>query len=168
MTGFLDLLKRPNLYDDDDYEDFRDEITDNLYANFPLSALPDITFGARCRLQVTSDYNITADADLDMLAPLIDPWALDITDQKLFHTCLLLHMQAEENIKINIVWAVGKDCNADDPDDRIPVAMFFEDTGQGAFDDGPNFEPSHNSNWGEFLYDMGLGPNPFGDDEEMD
>ncbi|OJI95021.1 hypothetical protein LY10_01182 [Planktotalea frisia] len=168
MTSYPELLKRPNLYDDDDYEDFRDEITDTLSPGFPLTKQLELEFGARCRIQVISEYNITAEEDLNILASLVDPWALDIAEHNLFHTKLLLHMQAEANIKIDVIWAVNKDCIADDPHDRIPVAMFFEDTGQGAFDDGPNFEPSDNSNWSEFLYDMGLGPNPFGDGDEMD
>ena len=46
------------------------------------------------------------------------------------------------------------------------MVFFFEDNGEGAFDDGPNFDPSDNANWEEFLYDMGIGRDPFGDDDE--
>ena len=43
------------------------------------------------------------------------------------------------------------------------MALFFEDNGEGVFDEGPNYDPTQNGHWEEFLYDMGIGPDPFPD-----
>ena len=72
-------------------------------------------------------------------------------------------MQAEENMKIDIIWTIEE---APDPDEHqafTPIAVFFEDGGQRAYDEGPNFDPMQSGYWDEFLYDMGIGPDPFSD-----
>ena len=72
-------------------------------------------------------------------------------------------MQAEENMKINIIWTVEKTPTSDVYQDYSPIAVFFEGDGQGAFDEGLNFDPMQSGYYDEFLYDMGIGPEPLSD-----
>jgi len=149
-----DLESRPNLYTDDYYEDFRDVLTDNCHPEL----LPGVTqaFGNGCRLEVVYHEPITARASKNIVADVIEGWGWDPDTVTLVHSMLLLHMQAEENIKIDIIWKVDEAGDQDEPTDYTPIGVFFEDNGEGAFDDGPNFDPSDNANWEEFLYDMGI------------
>jgi len=154
-----DLENRPNLYTDDDYEDFRDVLTDNCHPELRPGVIQ--SFGNGCRLEIVSHEPITARASKYIVADVIEDWGWELDSVTLVHSLMLLHMQAEENIKIDIIWKVDETGDEEEPREYFPIGVFFEDNGEGAFDDGPNFDPSDNANWEEFLYDMGIGEDPF-------
>ena len=161
-----ELQGRKNLYDDDFYEDFRDVLTDNAITDweegYQLRKPGSVEkFGNECRLETLTISPIDTAKQHKFVSKLIAPWGWHIDKVQLIHSFLHLHMQAEEEIKIDIIWSVDELNDPDQAYEYSPIAVFFEDNGQGAFDDGPNFDPMHNANWDEFLYDMGIGPDPY-------
>ena len=159
------LVKKLNLYSDDSYEAFRDVLTDNAVNDsyLPLEIGEVKWFGNNCRLEGVSNETINVVKDQDFLSEVISPWGWELSSLKLIHSRLLLHVQAEENIKIDIIWTVDKPSVKDQHQDYSPIAVFFEDNEVNLFDQGPNFDPMNSGYWDEFLYDMGIGPDPFTD-----
>ena len=159
------LAKKLNLYSDESYEHFRDVLTDNAIndSGLPLEGNEVKWFGNNCRLEGISNAQIDVSQNQEFLSEVISPWGWELSSLTLIHSRLLLHMQAEENMKINIIWTVEKTPTSDEYQDYSPIAVFFEGDGQGSYDKGLNFDPMQSGYWDEFLYDMGIGPDPFSD-----
>ena len=169
-----ELRNRFNLYADDEfdlYEDFRDHVSDHSIQDGELIPAGKTSFlGNRCELEVLSHQVINKSSQSDQFKQAISEHEEDLGVEVLrcLHSKYLLNTQAEASIKIDIFWfeTLEKNWKGVEAPEFYPVAMYFEDNGDGPFDDGPNFIPSHNANWDEILYDLGLGPDPFGDDED--
>ena len=159
------LSKKLNLYSDESYEDFRDVLTDNAVNDqyTPLEAGEVKWFGNDCRLESVSNTPIDVSQDQEFLSNVIRDWGWELETLNLSHSKLLLHMQAEENIKIDIIWTVDEPQTPGDPKDYTPIAVYYE--GTDTFNDEPSFDPMDAGYWDEFLYDMGIGPNPYADDD---
>ena len=161
-VALADLSKKLNLRIDEHFEPFCDVITDNVidetYSPIPAGEKKD--FGNFCQIEMIDSKPLDTAENQEILSELVKPWGWKITDFNFAHSELFLHMQAEQNIKIDIVWAVEVLSDPDEPSDYSAVAIYFEDNGEGAFDDGPNFNPSDNSHWDEFKCDLGIGPDP--------
>ena len=152
------LAKKLNLQSDASYEAFCDVLHDNcLNASHSLIAPgKKKRFGNSCCLQMIENIPVDATENHDFLSKLVEPWGWNMSSLDFVHTRLFLNMQAEENIKIDIIWTVEKLSNPEQPFEYSAIATFFEDNGQGAFDEGPNFDPQNNAYWDEFLCDMGI------------
>ena len=165
-----DLEARLNLYSDDYYENFRDVLTDNAVKDsttVPISPGDINCFGNGCSLEAISNSPVDLTQNQNFLSKVIKPWGWELNTLKLVHSCFLLHMQAEVNIKIDIIWTLDPTNYEDHPFDYSPIAVFFEDSGEGIFDEGvPNFEPVNNGYWDEFQFYMGIGPDPYPDNNE--
>lgn len=120
---------------DEDIETFRDIITDNVFIKGELLKKGEKkSFGNMCILE---GVNNSKEGDDKV------------------RSNFLLHTQAEDNIKIQILWDYSP--VGDQPseyDYETYSEFFFEDTGKGPFDEGPNIDPRNNSNWEEILTDM--------------
>ena len=120
---------------DEDIETFRDIITDNVFIKGELLKKGEKkSFGNMCILE---GVNNTKEGHNKV------------------RSNFLLHTQAEDNIKIQILWDYSP--VGDQPseyDYETYSEFFFEDTGKGPFDEGPNIDPRNNSNWEEILTDM--------------
>jgi len=120
---------------DEDIETFRDIITDNVFIKGELLKKGEKkSFGNMCILE---GVNNSKEGDDKV------------------RSNFLLHTQAEDNIKIQILWdyyPVGD--QPSEYDYETYSEFFFEDTGKGPFDEGPNIDPRNNSNWEEILTDM--------------
>ena len=160
------LSKKLNLYSDESYEDFRDVLTDNAVNDqyTPLEAGEVKWFGNGCRLEGVSNTPVDVNRDQEFLSDVIGPSGGKLESLNLSHSKLLLHMQAEENIKIDIIWELTEPYTPGDPKDYTAIAVYFEDT--DTFDEQPNFDPMDSGHWDEFLYDMGIGPDPYAEDDE--
>ena len=120
---------------DEDIETFRDIITDNVFIKGKLLKRGEKkTFGNMCILE---GVNNSKEGDDKV------------------RSNFLLHTQAEDNIKIQILWDYSPVGNQPSEYDYETYSeFFFEDTGKGPFDEGPNLDPRNNSNWEEILTDM--------------
>ena len=164
-----DLQTRLNLCSDSYYENFCDVLTDNAVkvgTTVPIEPGEFNWFGNDCRLEAISHSSVDVTRNQEFLLKLIKPWDWDLSSLKLVHSCFLLHMQAEENIQIDIIWTLDPSDDQDTPFDYYGIAVFFEDSGEMAADGEPNFDPSNSGHWEEFLFDMGIGPDPYADDDE--
>lgn len=164
MTERLEeIAGRLNLFSDDFYEHFRDVLTGNALDDaYALQKPGAVTkFGNECSLEMLESVAINIENNHKFVSEIVEPWGWDTSDLQLIHSRLHLHMQAEINIKIDIIWAVDALDEPDQPFEYSAIAVFFEDNAKGDIDD-PNFDPTHNANWAEFLYDMGVGPDPYG------
>jgi hypothetical protein len=162
-VDLADLSKKLNLDIDEQFEPFCDVITDNVMVE-TYSLIADgekKDFGNFCQIEMIDSKPLDIAENQTFLSEFLKRQGWNITDFNFVHSKLFLHMQAEQNIKIDIVWAVEIKSDLDEPPDYMAVAIFFEDNGEGAFDDGPNFNPSHNAHWDEFQCDMGIGPDPY-------
>jgi hypothetical protein len=159
-----EIQGRLNLYRDDFYEDFRDVLTDHATDEMYALQKPGTTcnFGNDCSLEMLTNEAIDIEHHHEFVSGIIEPWGWDPSEVQLIHSHLHLNMQAQVEIKIDIIWSVEALDDPDQPFEYSSLAVFFEDNGQGAFDDGPNFDPMNNSNWAEFIHDMGIGLDPFG------
>ena len=123
------------LESDNDIETFRDIITDNVFIEGELLKEGEKkSFGNMCILEGVNN--------------------MKEGDDKV-RSNFLLHTQAEDNIKIQVLWDYSP--VGDQPseyDYETYSEFFFEDTGKGPFDEGPNIDPRNNSNWEEILTDM--------------
>ena len=162
------LFKKINLQSDPSYEDFCDVLHDNCLSASRSLIAPGKKkrFGNCCCLQMIESVPVDATENHDFLSQLLAPWGWDVSSFDFVHSRLFLHMQAEENIKIDIIWIVDESCEPEQPYEYTGVATFFEDNGQGAFDEGPNFAPKNSAYWDEFLCDMGIGSDPYPDPDE--
>ena len=160
------LSKKLNLYSDESYEDFRDVLTDNAVDDqyTPLEAGEVNWFGNGCRLEGVSNTPVDMNRDQEFLSDVIGPSGGKLESLSLSHSKLLLHMQAEENIKIDIIWELTEPHTPGDPKDYTPIAVYYE--GTDSFNDEPSFDPMDSGYWDEFLHDMGIGPDPYADDDE--
>ena len=160
------LSKKLNLYSDESYEDFRDVLTDNAVDDqyTPLEAGEVNWFGNGCRLEGVSNTPVDVNRDQEFLSDVIGPSGGKLESLSLNHSKLLLHMQAEENIKIDIIWELTEPHTPGDPKDYTPIAVYYE--GTDSFTDEPSFDPMDSGYWDEFLHDMGLGPDPYADNDE--
>ena len=88
---------------------------------------------------------------------------LDISrdNLKLIHSKYYLNTQAEEKIKIDIVWET-KDKNH--ALDYIILGVYFEN--KEDFEDTPNYLPSNSGYWEEWLVDFGIIEDSYSDEEE--
>ena len=120
---------------DEDVETFRHIITDNVFIKGKLLKKGEKkSFGNMCILEGVNNTNESDDK---------------------VRSNFLLHTQAEDNMKIQILWDYSP--IGDQPseyDYETYSEFFFEDTGKGPFDEGPNLDPRNNSNWEEILTDM--------------
>jgi hypothetical protein len=169
-----ELRDRFNLYADDEfdlYEDFRDHVSDHSIQEDKLIPAGKTSFlGNRCELEVLSHQVIDKDSQSDGLKQEISEYEeiLAVNVAQCVHSKYLLHTQAERNIEIDILWFDTLENQSGVKYHQLnPCAMYFKDSGEGPFDEGPNFIPNHNSNWDEILYDLGLGPDPFEDEESL-
>jgi hypothetical protein len=138
-------LKDPQ-FDSWDLEQFIDVIEDHAL-NDPgdtcsglLSAGEIKRFGNGCSLEVVSH---------------------EVPEPQTIRAKYLLHTQAEIDLKVTIVWGVWKD---GEESEYSALSFYFEDHGDGAFDDGPNTDPSDNSHWEEWLIDFGINDDPHSDE----
>ena len=161
--AIAELSKKLNLSIDDHFEPFCDVITDNvmddtdsLIANGEKS-----DFGNFCQIEMIDSKPLATAENQKFLSELLKPRGWNSSEFNFIHSKLFLHMQAEQNIKIDIIWAVDSTSDPDGSPEYNAVAIFFEDNGEGIFDDGPNFDPTDNSHWDEFKCDMGIGPDPY-------
>ena len=161
-----DLSKKLNLCSDESYEDFRDVLEDNAISekHTPLETGEVKCFGDGCRLEGVSNTPVDVSRDQELLSDVIGPLGGGLESLSLSHSKLLLHMQAEENIKIDIIYELTEPYTPGDPKDYTAIAVYFEDS--DTFDSEPNFDPMNSGHWDEFLYDMGIGPDPYADDDE--
>ena len=120
---------------DDDIEIFRDSITDNAFINGELLKKGEKKqFGNMCVLEGVNNVKEGEDK---------------------VRSTFLLHTQAEENMKIEILWNYSPvDDQPSEYDYEGYSEFYFEDTGKGLFDEGPNSDPQNNSHWEEILSDM--------------
>ena len=120
---------------DEDIETFRDIITDNVFIKGKLLKRGEKkTFGNMCILEGINNANEGDDK---------------------VRSNFLLHTQAEDNIKIQILWDYSPvEDQPSEYDYETYSEFFFEDAGKGPFDEGPNIDPRNNSNWEEILTDM--------------
>ena len=120
---------------DEDIETFRDIITDNVFINGELLKNGEKkSFGNMCILE---GVNNSKEGDDKV------------------RSNFLLHTQAEDSIKIQILWDYSPvEDQPSEYDYETYSEFFFEDTGKGPFDEGPNIDPRNNSNWEEILTDM--------------
>ena len=120
---------------DEDVETFRHIITDNVFIKGKLLKKGEKkSFGNMCILEGVNNTNESDDK---------------------VRSNFLLHTQAEDNMKIQILWDYSP--IGDQPseyDYETYSEFFFEDSGKGPFDEGPNLDPRNNSNWEEILTDM--------------
>lgn len=137
---------RKNLFldPDDDLEIFRDLITDNAFSDPKADEMPwsgellgpgmKKYFGNFCCLEGVSH---AAEGD-------------DKVRSKFF-----LHTQAEDNLKIEILWNYKPSSSEPSIYDYESYSeFFFEDNGKGPFDDGPNYDPREHANWDEIFEDL--------------
>ena len=128
---------RKNLFldPDDDLEIFRDTISDHCFFGAkPLPPGMKNYFGNLCCLEGISH----------------EPEGNNKIRSKFY-----LHTQAEDNLKIEILWDYQPDILEPSSYDYASYTeFFFEDNGKGPFDEGPNFDPRENSNWDEIFEDM--------------
>ena len=125
-------------------EEFRDTIADNAVSDSgPLTASTSKQFGNYCSIEAIEHK---------MLEPLK------------MQSDYLLHTQAELNIKIQIIWEIEDEEYMHLSNCYSPIEMYFEDNGDGPFDDGPNSDPRDNSNWEEWLVDFGINEDPYEED----
>jgi len=135
-----------NLMDVDsmEMEEFRDVISDNTGTDSGLIPEGETrSFGNGCRLEAVEHK---------MLEPLK------------MQSDFLLHTQAEENVKIRIIWEIDDEEYMHVSGNYSPVEMYFEDNEIGFFDDGPNSDPRDNSHWEEWLVDFGINEDPYDDE----
>ena len=166
LADLSGLSKKLNLYSDESYEDFRDVLTDNAVNDqyTPLEAGEVKWFGNDCRLESVSNTPVDVSQDHDFLSDVMGPGGEELDSLSLSHSKLLLHMQAEENIKIDIIWELTEPHTPGDPKDYTPIAVYYE--GTDSFNDEPSFDPMDSGYWDEFLHDMGIGSDPYADDDE--
>ena len=118
-----------------DVEDFCDVLTDNAVIATGLpSAGTVVKFGNSCALQALAHEHRQASR---------------VT------STYLLQTQAERGIKITIVWE-EQEPGLQNPGNYMPLELYFEDTGSGPYDEGPNQDPRESSNWEEWLTDFGV------------
>lgn len=166
MTATLsDLQKKINLNADDSLEPFCDVITDNhLDGSGALLAPGEIKcFGNDCQIEMLSSTPIDTDENYNFLSELIKPWGWEINSLNFIHSQAYFHTQAESNIKIDVIWTVAESSDPKEPTEYYPIAIYFEDNEEGAFGEGPNYDPSESGYWQEFLYDMEIESDPFVD-----
>ena len=125
-------------------EEFRDVISDNAVIDSgPVPQGETRSFGNGCRMEAVEHK---------MLEPLK------------MQSDYLLHTQAEENIKIRIIWEIEDEECMHISDCYFPAEIYFEDNGAGSFDNGPNFDPTHNGHWEEWLVDFGINEDSYDDE----
>ena len=130
-------MNKTNLFldPDDEIETFRDIITDNAFFEDELLKKGHKQyFGSLCCLEGVSNTKEGEDT---------------------VRSKFLLHTQAEDNLKIEILWNYAP--VGDQPseyDYESYSEFYFEDSGKGPFDDGPNEDPREHSNWEEIISDM--------------
>lgn len=164
--------------DDDDVESFRDVIADAVMENSSklVPAGETISFRGNaaseypaneCSIEIISHENISKDVELsETMQDLLKAYMINTENINLLHSKFLLNMQAEHNIKINIIWNVEKTDDEDFPNEFQIISCYFEDNGTGIDDEGPNFDPRDNPYWDEFLVDFGIIKDPYSDEEE--
>ncbi len=94
-------------------------------------------FGNHCSIEALSHEVLSVDEENN-------------TEQIRSH--LLLHMQAETDIKIEIVWERIK---WDDDEDEFGFEEAYFESKEGPYEeDGPNYDPRNSPYWEEFLEDL--------------
>tara|TARA_A200000159_G_C7069001_1_gene233543 strand:+ start:136 stop:543 length:408 start_codon:yes stop_codon:yes gene_type:complete len=133
-------MDKLNLWDieDEDIEFFLDTIHENTILDgelLPPSQKQD--FGNHCSIEALSHEVLSVDEENN-------------TEQIRSH--LLLHMQAETDIKIEIVWERIK---WDDDEDEFGFEEAYFESKEGPYEeDGPNYDPRNSPYWEEFLDDL--------------
>ena len=122
-----DLENRLNLYQNDYYEDFRDVLTDNVMSDSSSFIQPGETqhFGNGCRLEIISHSPVDTKKIKNVVSDVIEEWGWELDSLTLIHSIMFLHMQAEKNVKIDIIWKVDETDDEDQPREYYPVGVFF-------------------------------------------
>ena len=107
-----ELTKKLNLYEaeTEDYEEFRDVLTDNATLKDKLLPIGESnSFGNLCSLEAISHSEINNyDKDNKFLLTMLDMHDIKLEDAKLIQSKYYLHTQAEDHIKIDIVWETSR------------------------------------------------------------
>ena len=103
-----ELKDKLNLYEleDMDDEEFRDVLTDNATLKDKLLPIGESnSFGNLCSLEAISHSEINNyDKDNKFLLTMFDMHDIKLENAKLIQSRYYLHTQAEDHIKIDIVW----------------------------------------------------------------
>ena len=152
-----DFKKKLNLYevDDVDYEEFRDVLTDNATLNGKLIPVGESnSFGNLCSLEAISHSEINDyDKDNKFLLTLLDMHDIKLEDAKLIHCKYYLHTQAEDHIKIDIVWETSR---AQDVSDYNILGVYLECKGKQMDGNSAVYDPYESGYWDEWLVDFGI------------
>ena len=152
-----DLKKKQNLYeiDDVDYEEFRDVLTDNATLNGKLIPVGEPnSFGNLCSLEAVSHSEINDyDKNNKFLLKMLDMHDIKLEDAKLMQSKYYLHTQAEDYIKIDIVWETSR---AQDVSDYYIIGVYLECKGMQIDGASPVYDPCESGYWDEWLVDFGI------------
>ena len=152
-----DLKNKLNLYELEvmDYEEFRDVLTDNATLNDKL--LPNgesNSFGNLCSLEAISHSEINNyDKDNKFLLTMFDMHDIKLENAKLIQSKYYLHTQAEDHIKIDIVWETSR---AQDVSDYNILGVYLECKGKQMDGTSPVYDPYESGYWDEWLVDFGI------------
>tara|TARA_A100001015_G_C14928022_1_gene687285 strand:+ start:881 stop:1378 length:498 start_codon:yes stop_codon:yes gene_type:complete len=159
-----ELKDKLNLYEleDMDDEEFRDVLTDNALLNYKLLPVGESnTFGNDCSLEAISHSEINDyDKDNKFLLSMLEKDRINPESANLVHSKYYLHTQAEDHIKIDIIWHTTLDVVNDIKEYNI-LGVYFENKEE---DGSPNYRPSNSPYWEEWLVDFGINEDPYPQD----
>ena len=159
-----ELGKKTNLCEIDDmhYEEFCDLLTDNAILDDKLLPEKETNWiGNVCNLEAISHNEIKDFDKNNKILLRYTEWSnISLDNLKLIHSKYYLNTQAEENIKIDIVWETRDKNHA--LDYKI-LGVYFEN--KDDFEDTPNYLPSNSGYWEEWLVDLGIIEDNYTDEE---
>ena len=151
LTPKLEKMERLNLFqiDDQDLEFFFDTIVENALSDDELLAINSIKeFGNDCSLEVlTHEIIKTENIELNLPGGSSEKATREIINSRYY-----LHMQAEMNIKIDLVWEKTTDAN--DVIELQVIEQYFQSDNGTLIDDQPLYDPRYSPYWEEFLDDF--------------
>ena len=138
-----------------DYEEFRDVLTDNATLNGKLIPVGEPnSFGNLCSLEAVSHSEINDyDKNNKFLLKMLDMHDIKLEDAKLMQSKYYLHTQAEDYIKIDIVWETSR---AQDVSDYYIIGVYLECKGMQIDGASPVYDPCESGYWDEWLVDFGI------------
>ena len=84
---------------------------------------------------------------------MLDMHDIKLEDAKLIHCKYYLHTQAEDHIKIDIVWETSR---AQDVSDYNILGVYLECKGKQMDGTSPVYDPYESGYWDEWLVDFGI------------
>ena len=148
-------MDRLNLWDieDEDIEFFLDTIHENTTLQGELLP-PDQKqhFGNHCTIEALNHEVLSANEEKKYNQAQTYDYSNEEKNTEKIRSHLLLHMQAETDIKIEIVWERIK---WDDDEDEFGFEEVYFESKEGPYEeDGPNHDPRNSPYWEEFLDDF--------------